>query len=364
MRAISSRGMLSPRSSATAKPCCGTVEGLVAAGRRSSRRQSRAGGTLSRIAGWFQGTAKRVDRLVVLLLFHLQSGPGGSDPARCQGRRWPHLAKLGDTVLQLAHRMFSRTTSAWAKLMRRRCAAPCNQMYTEVRREWRSDFSWGKRPRPFPELFATRRRVALIIKEGDRHGGQTSETARPLAQQAVEGGQADGQLLAHSSPRAGEASFAALLQRHGPMVLGVCRRVLRHSHDAEDAFQATFLVLAHQAASVVPARLGELLALRGRLPHGGWKRRRLRPDGERGKGELGDMPHPEVNAAEGTGLAAAAGSLGVESVDGEVPGSGGPVRSGGPTAAGGRRDCWRCRRAPCRRRQDPLYWLGGWWPLA
>jgi DNA-directed RNA polymerase specialized sigma24 family protein len=61
----------------------------------------------------------------------------------------------------------------------------------------------------------------------------------------------DAQLLALFLTRQrqdAEDAFAVLVNRHGPTVLGVCRRMLPGTHDAEDAFQATFLILARKAA--------------------------------------------------------------------------------------------------------------------
>ena len=77
---------------------------------------------------------------------------------------------------------------------------------------------------------------------------------RTLFQIGVLGGLADGRLLeiftAESDAAARETAFAALVERHGSVVLKVCRDVLGDEHAAEDAFQATFLVLARRARSI------------------------------------------------------------------------------------------------------------------
>ncbi len=62
----------------------------------------------------------------------------------------------------------------------------------------------------------------------------------------------DGQLLGRYVTHRDDAAFEALVRRHGPMVLGVCHRLLHNNQDVEDAFQATFLVLVRKATTIRP----------------------------------------------------------------------------------------------------------------
>jgi RNA polymerase sigma-70 factor (ECF subfamily) len=65
-------------------------------------------------------------------------------------------------------------------------------------------------------------------------------------------GVSDGELLSRYLAKRDENAFAAIVRRHGPMVLGVCHRILRNGSDIDDAFQATFLVLVRKADTIRP----------------------------------------------------------------------------------------------------------------
>ena len=89
--------------------------------------------------------------------------------------------------------------------------------------------------------------------------GAALRQIRGLFEAGTVAGLTDGQLLDRYLTRRDESAFAALVMRHGPMVLGVCHSVLHGSAEVEDAFQATFLVLIRKASTI-----------RGRDAVGGW----------------------------------------------------------------------------------------------
>jgi RNA polymerase sigma factor (sigma-70 family) len=110
-------------------------------------------------------------------------------------------------------------------------------------------------------------------------------------------GLTDGQLLeryrakrteSSEAAAAAELAFAALVDRHGAMVWGVCRRVLGNAHEAEDAFQATFLILVRKAGTVrVDGSLGRwLYGVATRVA------RRARSDAEHRRSAIGGVPPP------------------------------------------------------------------------
>jgi RNA polymerase sigma factor (sigma-70 family) len=88
-------------------------------------------------------------------------------------------------------------------------------------------------------------------------GGRLNGVVHRLrdAAMAKHDGATDGLLLERFVAARDERAFEALLRRHGPMVLAVCQRVLHNQDDSEDAFQATFLVLARKAASIARREL-------------------------------------------------------------------------------------------------------------
>src|SRR5690349_951879 len=87
-------------------------------------------------------------------------------------------------------------------------------------------------------------------------GPRPAELLRHLAAEAAP----DADLLRWFAATRDGAAFAELVRRHGPVVLAACRRGVRHHHDAEDAFQAVFLVLARRAGAIArPELLGNWL---------------------------------------------------------------------------------------------------------
>jgi RNA polymerase sigma factor (sigma-70 family) len=114
---------------------------------------------------------------------------------------------------------------------------------------------------------------------------------------AVAPPETDAQLLARFLACRDEAAFAALVRRHGPMVLGVSRRLLRHTQDAEDAFQAAFLVLARKADSVLKREaVGSWLYM---VAYRTAQRVRDRQTQRRAREkQMDEMPHPEAQPQE------------------------------------------------------------------
>ena len=110
-------------------------------------------------------------------------------------------------------------------------------------------------------------------------------------------GLTDAQLLNRFLSERDESAFATLVRRHGAMVLGVCRRILRDAHDSEDAFQATFLVLAQKARSVLntDALASWLYTVAYRIALEGRKRNARRRQRER---VVDVMPHPQMKSEE------------------------------------------------------------------
>jgi RNA polymerase sigma factor (sigma-70 family) len=82
------------------------------------------------------------------------------------------------------------------------------------------------------------------------HSSALTQAVQVLFEEGTFGNLTDRQLLERFATGKGEAAFGALVARHGPMVLNVCETVLGNSHDAEDAFQASFLILAKKSRSI------------------------------------------------------------------------------------------------------------------
>lgn len=109
----------------------------------------------------------------------------------------------------------------------------------------------------------------------------------------------DAELLSTFVAARSELAFAEMVRRHGPMVWGVCRRIVRHQQDAEDCYQATFLVLIRKADTVLPrARLGAWLY--GVAYHTALKARQIAARRGRMELQMETLPEPAVRSEKNT----------------------------------------------------------------
>ncbi len=128
--------------------------------------------------------------------------------------------------------------------------------------------------------------------------GMALQHLRDLFRSGTVVGLTDNQLLARYAACHDGPAFEALVARHGPMVVATCRAILEHEHDIEDAFQATFLVLARKAGSV---RAGDAL--------GGWLHRvayriavQARREVKQRRRRESEIPAMEISVTTGPGL--------------------------------------------------------------
>src|SRR5262249_259029 len=129
----------------------------------------------------------------------------------------------------------------WSRRRMTRCAA-----FAAQPAPWIS----CKKPRPNGRVYrlACSSLLGRLQRFGPSMGTVERSSQHPAS--ALGGEPTDNALLEHFITGRSEAAFAALVQRYGAVVYGVCTRVLRHAQDAEDAAQATFLVLARKAGSI------------------------------------------------------------------------------------------------------------------
>lgn len=125
---------------------------------------------------------------------------------------------------------------------------------------------------------------------------QAMRHLRDLLETRAAGAQTDRRLLEQFAAGRDEAAFTALVERHGPMVLGVCHRVLGDVHAAEDAFQATFLILARKAAAL--DRRGSVAGWLFTVAHHLALRARAAALRRRAREQEAHMPRPEAPAID------------------------------------------------------------------